>query len=79
MQERMMSLSDRALEMVMLDVLDGLEELALLAALGSGNRGFQVLSISERHTTAARAATRTAGGTTAQILVLDDYRRAVGG
>jgi hypothetical protein len=78
MQERMMSLSDRALEMVMRDVLDGLEELAMLAALGSGNQGFQILSISERHTATARTATRTAG-TSAQILVLDDYRKTASG
>jgi hypothetical protein len=73
MQERMMALSERALEMVMRDVLDGLEELALSAALGTGNRGCRVLSITDALDSMRKKTMPPA--VKAEVIDLESYRK----
>ncbi len=77
MQERMMALSERALEMVMRDVLEGLEDLALSAALASGDSGCQILSISDGRVEAPHK-NRTTPATAAEVIDLDVYRKVAG-
>jgi len=77
MQERIAALSERALEMVMRDVLDGLEELALSAALGSGSGGCRILSISDGKIDPLAQKTKTPA-VAAEVIDLNAYRKVAG-
>ena len=60
--------------MVMRDVLDGLEDLALSAALASGSGGCQILSITESNVEPLHPKKKTPAEA-AEVIDLDDYRR----
>lgn len=69
-------LSDRALEMVMRDVLDGLEEIALDRAMRSGMHNCLILSIEP-----ARKQDSEAGGSTNskdKVVDFASYKKAAG-
>ncbi len=70
-------LSDEALEMVMRDVLDGLQELALERALISDTSACRVLSIGSRKTAATSRS--GGGGQYAKVVDLQQYRARVSG
>jgi hypothetical protein len=76
MYEQPKKLSNRALEMIMRDVLDGMQDLALGAALRSGHRGCHILSIGPASLREARDA---GAGHAAEVVDLGRYRRVVGG
>jgi hypothetical protein len=72
-----MALSDRALELVMRDVLDGLEDLALGAALRSGNQGCRILSITDAKSE-PRGPTGESPDGMAEVIDLTTFRRVAG-
>jgi hypothetical protein len=68
-------LSNRALEMIMRDVLDGMQELAQESGLRSGATGCRILAIEPQPRGAAH---RQAAYGPAQVVELRRYRKAVG-
>jgi len=70
-------ISDRALEMIMRDVLDGLEEMSLASAFTSTHTGCEILWIrppDREHSAQTRA--RRCGG---EVVDLQDYRKSAVG
>ncbi len=74
MKEVPSELSDRALEMVMRDVLDGIQELAVRAALRSGPRGCRIIAIEPARGERAKPPAERSGS--AQVVDLQSYRKA---
>lgn len=58
-----MKISDKALELIVRDVLDGMEELAIYQGLLSGADGFEIVAADS-----ADPATEPAPGTSAKVL-----------
>jgi len=68
-----MAMGPRALEMVMRDVLGGMEDIALLKCLESHSDVFQVVSICKNKTKPQPAKSTTL--TTAELIELSNYRK----
>ena len=70
-----MAMGPRALEMVMRDVLGGMEDIALLKCLESHTDVFQVISIDQNHTDRQAQPATSTTLTKAQLIELSRYRK----
>ncbi len=78
-RETPIPVSDRALEMVMRDVLDGMLELSLESAYANGME-FQIVEIGDvRRNTKPRSTDRSGNDTPADILPFPPLRKAASG
>ena len=70
-----MAMGPRALEMVMRDVLGGMEDIALLKCLESHTDVFQVIPIDQDHTDRQAQPATSTTLTKAQLIELSRYRK----
>lgn len=70
-----MAMGPRALEMVMRDVLGGMEDIALLKCLESHADVFQVISIDQDQTDSQTQPATSTTLTNAQLIELSRYRK----
>jgi hypothetical protein len=78
-KKRTIRVSDRALEMVMRDVLDGMIELSLETAFAESGSDFEIIEITARRKDIRSGTDTTAAGMeSADILPFPPLRRAVG-
>ncbi len=76
-QKVSVTVSDRALEMVMRDVLDSLSELSLESGFKPTDGGFEIIEIYPVHRERSTSPEKT-NGEEADILQFPDLRRAAG-
>jgi len=70
-----MAMGPRALEMVMRDVLGGMEDVALLKCLESHSDVFQVVSINQESMNAQAQPASSTTLTKAELIELSEYRK----